>query len=249
MVLDALQHQTYQDFEIVISEDGEDEKVGDFIASYPFQQSYQHLTQTDLGWRKNKALNNAVRAAKGEWLILIDGDCILHPRFIEFHCKMASEKAILAGKRVKLSQTSTQKYTLNPKILSRFNYYLVTHFWKAGRYLEEAFFFDNKGLLKCIPTARKMSQLKGCNMSFSKEAIYAINGFDEDYTLPAIGEDIDLLWRFQGVGYQIQSVRNMAVMYHLYHPESWTSQELNKLKMQEKRSNNTYICTNGIQKL
>lgn len=86
-------------------------------------------------------------------------------------------------------------------------------------------------------------------MSFSKKALYAINGFDEDYTLPAIGEDVDILWRLQQAGYQLKSVRNMAVMYHLHHKESWVSQELNKLKMQVKRSNNTYICTNGIQKL
>lgn len=86
-------------------------------------------------------------------------------------------------------------------------------------------------------------------MSFSKKALYAINGFDEDYTLPAIGEDVDILWRLQQAGYQLKSVRNMAVMYHLHHKESWVSQEENKEKMRQKMEQNTYICKNGIQKI
>lgn len=51
---------------------------------------------------KNKALNNAIRHATSDWLIFIDGDCVLHPRFVEMHLRFAGEKVILAGKRVKL---------------------------------------------------------------------------------------------------------------------------------------------------
>jgi len=57
-------------------------------------------------------------------------------------------------------------------------------------------------------------------MSFSKKAIIAINGFDEDYILPAIGEDIDLSWRFIQAGFKHKSVRNMAVQYHLHHQKT-----------------------------
>lgn len=249
LVLESLQVQSYQDFEIIISEDGEDENVRQFVASYPFKQSYQHLTQKDDGWQKNKALNNAIRKSQGDWLIFIDGDCVLHKRFVEFHAKMADEQLILAGKRVKLSAETSNKLLSNPTLLPTLSRYLYIHFWKSGRYLEEALFIHPQGLLGWITRIRTMKHLKGCNMSFSKKALYAINGFDEDYTLPAIGEDVDILWRLQQAGYQLKSVRNMAVMYHLHHKESWVSQELNKLKMQVKRSNNTYICTNGIQKL
>ena len=54
-------------------------------------------------------------------------------------------------------------------------------------------------------------------MSFSKAAILEINGFDEDYIRPAIGEDIDLTWRFIAAGYHLVAARNLAVQYHLYH--------------------------------
>ena len=108
-VLDSLQLQTEKDFEIIIAEDGETPAVKEFIDAYNFKQSWQHLTQKDEGWRKNQALNLAIRAAKAEWLIFIDGDCIPHPRFIEMHLRYAGEQNILAGKRVKLDKSTSVK--------------------------------------------------------------------------------------------------------------------------------------------
>ena len=108
VVLDSLVQQTYNKFEIIIAEDGEDAAVAEFIKHYPFVHQHVHLTQKDEGWRKNQAMNMAIRAAKTDWLIFIDGDCVLHNRFIEMHMKYAAENIILAGKRVKLDQESSQ---------------------------------------------------------------------------------------------------------------------------------------------
>ena len=85
-------------------------------------------------------------------------------------------------------------------------------------------------------------------MSFSRQAINAINGFDEDYILPAIGEDIDLTWRFVEAGYTLFSLRNMAIQYHLYHNENWQNQEINADIMKQKISWNEYVCKNGLIK-
>lgn len=59
-VLDSLKNQSEKDFEVIISEDGEDAKMKDFINNYPFEQAHQHICQEDLGWRKNRSLNNAI---------------------------------------------------------------------------------------------------------------------------------------------------------------------------------------------
>ena len=82
VVLDSLKLQTEKDFEIIISEDGQHENMKKFVQAYKFKHDYQHLTQEDIGWRKNKALNNAIRHAKSNWLIFIDGDCVLHRHFV-----------------------------------------------------------------------------------------------------------------------------------------------------------------------
>ena len=252
VVLDSLKFQTDKRFEVIISEDAEHEPMRDFLKSYPFEGKLFHLSQPDNGWRKNKAMNRAVEFAHADYLIFIDGDCVLHPRFMEFHLKMAREDCFLAGKRIKLEGTSSQWLMEQQENIPRFQSYLFRNYWKMKRngalFMEEGFFVPPGSLLGFIPRIRSMHQLKGCNMSFTKKAIYDINGFDEDYQRPATGEDADLAWRFEGLGYKMKSLRNLAVQYHLYHPESWTDQQKNLQLMHEKKERQEYFCSNGILK-
>ena len=63
-ILKSLLAQTVSDFEVIISEDCESEVIRKTV--HEFQQSpfqIQHLTQEDKGFRKNIALNRAIKAA------------------------------------------------------------------------------------------------------------------------------------------------------------------------------------------
>jgi cellulose synthase/poly-beta-1,6-N-acetylglucosamine synthase-like glycosyltransferase len=252
-VLRSLEDQTWKHFEVIISEDGDSREMKEFIASKEFPFPLQHLTQEDLGWRKNQALNRAIQAAKADWLVFIDGDCMLHPRFMEFHWKFSDEKSIVAGKRIKLDPQTSESLMSGELALENINSEIRKRgaFIKrnGGGFVEEGLFIDPKSYLGFLPRLRKMRHLKGCNMSFHRKAIQAINGFDEDYCKPAVGEDADLLWRFEGMGYQLKSVRNLAVQYHLYHKESWTDQEENLALMRKNQESHRFICKNGLQKL
>lgn len=251
VILDSLHFQTEKDFEIIIAEDGEHAAVKEFLNQYSFEQPWQHLTQKDEGWRKNKAMNMAIRAAKSDWLIFIDGDCVLHDRFIEMHLRYANDNAILAGKRVKLDEASSQLLYDNINNISTLKTQLLRKLIVGKgkiRNIEEGIFISPDGLLGFIPKIRKLNNLKGCNMSFSKKAIYAINGFDEEYILPAIGEDFDLTWRFAAAGFKYKSVRNLAVQYHLYHPENWVDTEENMKICRRNQLENKFICQNGLEK-
>lgn len=252
-VLLSVEKQTWKDFEVIISEDADSPEMRDFVAKVKLSMPVLHLTQEDLGWRKNLALNRAIQAAKTDWLVFIDGDCVLHPRFMEFHWKLADEKSILAGKRIKLDPQTSQDLISHQIDLDEMNRVIRKKSSQikrnGGGFVEEGLFFDPNGFLGFIPKLRKMKYLKGCNMSFHRKAIEAINGFDEDYTKPAVGEDADLLWRFQGMGYRLKSMRNLAVQYHLYHKESWTDQEENLALMKKNQTEKRYVCLNGLQKL
>ena len=251
VVLDSLLHQTEKDFEIIISQDGNDSCIESLCSSYSFRNEWSLITQQDLGWSKNSALNKSVKAAKGDWLIFIDADCVLHPRFVEYHLRLSGKNFIVAGKRVKLNSRLScmllESYR-NIKLIERCLFKALFSNHKDIGFIEEGFFINPNGILGFIPRLRRMTNLKGCNMSFSKDAAYAINGFDEDYRLPAIGENIDLTWRFIQAGYKIVSARNMAVQYHLNHKENWVSQEENIRQMNEKREKNIYFCKNGLVK-
>lgn len=239
-ILRSLQKQTEQDFEVIISEDGEDAGMKAFIQSYAFPWPVQHLTQPDQGWRKNKALNAAIIAAKAEWLIFIDGDCVLHPRFVETHVRYSAPGVVLAGKRVKLNAALSEKVIQGEHI--HLWSYLV---WKRGcQLVEEGIYVPLARWLR-----RPVRHLTGSNMSMSKADIMAINGFDENYVLPAIGEDFDIEWRLPANGCKIVSVRNLAVQYHLYHPENWIDDTENMAYFRSIQEQNQIICKNGIQKI
>lgn len=252
-VLDGLKFQRFKDYQIVVSEDGESEEMRNFLHSYTHERPIIHLTQPDVGWRKNQALNRAIQRSAGDYLIFIDGDCVLHHSFIENHVRFSGRKKILAGKRVKLGPVFSalfKEHISDLPALERKVEKEKSAMRKDGaKFYEEAFYINPDGFLSFIPRLRKMHQLKGCNMSFYRDDIEAINGFDEDYQLPAIGEDIDLTWRFKGLGYPLISLRNLAVQYHLYHPENWTDQSVNLQLMEKKMGLRQYICRNGLKKI
>ncbi|HNX67513.1 MAG TPA: glycosyltransferase [Bacteroidales bacterium] len=251
-VLDSLPFQTERNFEVIISEDGEDASMKSFIDSYPFVNDHKHLTQEDVGWRKNKALNRAIAAASSEWIIFIDGDCILHPRFIEYHLRRAGSKKILSAKKVKLNDNLSRMLLKDISSVNAIQKNLYIELFSIKKrdigFIEEGIFINPLGPLGLIPALRSMRQLKGCNMSFSKSAACAINGFDEDYVDPLIGEDIDLSWRFRKAGYRICSLRNIAVEYHLNHKENWNPKRVNMEKMEAKMKNGDFFCLNGLNK-
>lgn len=250
LVLDSLKLQTEQNFEIIISEDACHDNMREFVETYDFTNDFRHIRQKDEGWRKNRALNNAIRVAKSEWLIFIDGDCVLHHRFIEMHLRFASEKNILAGKRIKFDAKISEMFCNSLTEALNKSQKTVLKKIIAGkgtnRFIEEGIFISPDSLFGFLPKLRSVKQIIGSNMSFSRSAIYAINGFDEDYILPAVGEDTDLTWRFTAAGYNIKSVRNFAIQYHLFHPEIWNDDTENMQKMRQKQRENTYFCKNGL---
>lgn len=249
-VLDTLKFQTNQNFEIIISEDGDSMEMKSFITAYPFKNPYKHLTQKDEGWNKNRALNRAIIASDSEWLIFIDGDCVLHPRFVEMHLRYAAANRILAGKRIKLNASDSQYLLENTDKIDIFQLKVLKRLIKSSgtAFKEEGLFISPDSILGFIPKMRKLNHLKGCNMSFSKKAILSINGFDENYILPAVGEDADLSWRFEMAGFSHFSLRNLAVQYHLDHKENWQDQSHNLAYMRQCQTAKKYFCDNGIQK-
>lgn len=251
VVLKSVEQQSVSGFKTIISEDGDSTEMTEFVKNYSGPLELIHLTQEDNGWQKNKALNNAVRKADADYLIFIDGDCVLHPDFIKNHLKYADEKRILAGKRIKLGPLFSEQLRNSNSVADFAKIILpkMSELKKDGaKFYEEGIFISPNSLFSFIPKIRKMSQLKGCNFSCYRSAMEAINGFDEDFVLPAIGEDIDLTWRFKGLGYELFSLRNRAVQYHLYHNENWTDQSTNAAMMEKNQKAKRYVAVNGLNK-
>lgn len=255
LILDSLSTQTYKNFDILISEDCQYQEMADFIQNYKTTLNIKHIFQKDQGWRKNIALNNAIKASNGEYLIFLDGDIIPYSNFVEMHIQNTEKNRFLSGRRTELgpffsrllrtkkfSYRSLEKYYL---LLLPFLLLDKARHAEEGIFLQPGSYFEKKLNKK----KKKNMMLVGCNFSCYKADLERINGFDEDYNSPSVGEDVDLAWRLNHFGITSKSVRYIANTIHLYHTRSWgNALKENDEKMQIKMKNQEYICLNGIQK-
>ena len=88
----------------------------------------------------------------------------------------------------------------------------------------------------------------GCNFSLHKELLEKINGFDENYIGPGIGEDSDIEFRLRLIETKFKAIRNLAIQYHIYH-EKTVEERRNFVYFHEVQKNNNHLCKNGLVKL
>lgn len=255
-ILDSLENQTLLVNELIISEDGDSPEIRDFIATQKNRfQNLIHLTQEDDGWRKNIAMNNAIKASSSDYLIFIDGDCVPYSTFIQAHAENAKKGIVLCGKRFELGPNFTERVKRHEltihDIEKKFLWYLPSMISDDARHPEDGLTFKSHSFISRQIHKRYVRHIIGCNWSCYKEDFLKINGFDETYRLPAEGEDVDPSWRFRGVGIELKSCRNNANVLHLYHPKRFSAVEgdVNKAIMEKHQAENAFVCKNGIIKI
>ena len=221
LVLAGFERQSEKDFELIVADDGSKQEIVKELESLSKKISFPliHIWQEDKGFRKNKILNKAITTAKSNYIIFIDADCIPHFRFVEEHISYSEKGSCLTGRRVNLSQKYTQ--ILSPQkvregLIEKNNFALIKDsLFGESFYVEKGFYFKSRLLRKIFN--KKKRGLLGCNFSLYKEDMLNINGFDERYEAPSIGEDSDVQFRLELNGIKIISLNHIAVQYHLYH--------------------------------
>lgn len=223
-IIAALERQSMKDFEVAIADDGSREEVvaeiRELMGTSPI--AIQHLWHEDLGFRKTRIFNRAVLASRSDYLIFIDGDCLPHPRFIEEHYRNREAKTVLAGRRVNVSPKFVALLTeenIRNGILERGfeRRLLLDGMFGKSTHVVKGVFVQSPTLRRYLN--RKETGLLGCNFSIHKSDLLEVNGFDERYEAPAVGEDTDLEVRLKWNGVKLKTVKNMAIQYHFDHPK------------------------------
>jgi glycosyltransferase involved in cell wall biosynthesis len=221
LVLAGFERQTEKIFELIIADDGSRADVVKEIEKIILSHSFpiKHVWQEDKGFRKNKILNKAITESESDYLIFIDADCVPHRSFIEGHLTFSTKTFSLTGRRVNLSEKITNllsEKNVRNGFLEK-NLFLLIKDGMFGKSfdVEKGFYFKNNFLLNFFN--RKSRGLLGCNFSSFKEDLVKVNGFDERYEAPSVGEDSDIQFRLELSGKKIKSINHAAVQYHLYH--------------------------------
>ena len=217
-------------FEIVIADDGSGDETMKLIDCWKERLPITHAWQEDQGFRAAAARNLAVSQSSGDYLIFVDGDCLVFPDFIDNHQRLAEPGFLVAGNRILMSQSLTKA------ILS--NNADPLH-WHGLHWLKARFLHDINRLLPMLNLPgqfwrkwrlRKWQGVRTCNLGIYRKDFESVGGFDESFR--GWGhEDADLAIRLIRTGVRRKDGHFATAVLHLWHKENDRTQEqVNKAK-------------------
>jgi len=216
LVLASLLDQTHRDFEVMIADDGSGPEIARTVESWQGRlgQSLRHVWQEDQGFRKTIIANRAVAASTGAYLVFIDGDCILHHRFLERHWARRRPGQALSGRRLFLDEALTTRLSIEDVTRRRIEWpgfwwnHVPPHDRRNGFYIPLAYGLRGAG--------SRRYEILGSNFSLPRKVFLEVNGYDERIEGRGM-EDINLKTRLLNAGVEIRSVSQEAIQYHCFH--------------------------------
>lgn len=204
LILQSVRGQTVTPGLVCICDDGSGISTTEVVKSWQRDLSIKHIWLPNQGFRAARSRNLGILSGES-YLIFIDGDCLLPPKFIENHIEMACRGRVVAGGRHLLSEDMTCE-------IIRAGMYdpLVFKSWKFRKI--------PLGLLRDV-SPYKWAAVRTCNMGMFLEDARLVSGFDESF----VGwgrEDSDFVVRLLNRGLRIRSGRLAACVAHLYHDEA-----------------------------
>ncbi len=226
-VLYGYQTQTYRNFEVVIADDGSDERTRLCIAEIQKEVFFPiiHVWHEDNGFQKTIILNKAIQATTSDYILMTDGDCIPREDFIEQHIKHREEGYFLSGGYYKLPMDLSK--AISKEDIFSGKCFEMDWLRKNGIGIS---FKNNKisagglrswFLNKTTPTTPSWN---GHNASGWKSDFYAVNGFDE--RMQYGGEDREFGERLINKGVLAKQIRYSTVCLHLDHARGYVKPEM-----------------------
>lgn len=235
--LNSLASQQDSHFEIIIADDGSTDQTQDLIRqSTPLGNiPVKHVFHEDKGFRAGTIRNKAVAASQGDYLIFLDGDCVVFDTFIQRHRLLAESGYFVPGNRVLLSHDFT-RYVLEHDISlphQSFGYF-VRH-WMM-RHINRIL-----PLISAPPDFAyryrfplRWQKAMTCNLGIWKTDFLDVNGFDELFE--GWGhEDSDLIIRLIHNGIKRKDGRFALAVLHLWHRQNDRSLQARNLSLLESR--------------
>lgn len=230
-------------FEIIIADDGSKMATAHLVNQLRCESPVplKHCFHPDKGFRAGTIRNKAVAISAGDYLLFIDGDCVMFPYFIKRHKQLAKPGYFVPGNRVLLSQNFS-KTVLNNKLalyqkskISFIKWRLQGH---INRLLPLIYLpFDSFRLYH----PHRWQQAMTCNLALWKSDFIAINGFD--LLFEGWGyEDSDLVIRLIHLGIKRKEGRFAIPVLHLWHPKvNRNAEKKNYQRLMARLKNSKFI--------
>jgi glycosyltransferase involved in cell wall biosynthesis len=214
--------QSCTDFQLVIADDGSSDGTGAFLEARAVDLEARgigllHVWHEDVGFRKTKILNEAVRRSpEAPLLIFSDGDCIPPRHFVERHLAAHEDRSFHVGGAYRLDRATSEGIDEEA---------VETGSFEACRLPENEKELRKKARQSRWGTRfgrRNRPKILGLNMAFDRALFLALNGFDEDFADWGVGEDSDMRDRAMRLRPRprVKVLYTQNDVYHLWHPVS-----------------------------
>lgn len=230
--------QTRKDFELVIADDGSRDDTRLFLKDIARRSPVPmlHLWQPDDGFQKSRILNKALALARGERVLMTDGDCVPRQDFVDVHTRLAQPDCFLTGGYFKLNLKVAKAITEDD--VRRQDLFSAAWLLKKG-------LPPTSKLLKIVaagPVADWLNRVtpakptwNGHSASCLRTQAIAVNGFNE--VMQYGGQDVEFGYRLNHIGVAARHIRYSAITVHLYHGHGYVKQEMRD------KNHNTIIDT------
>lgn len=250
----CLLNQKVQPYELIITDDGSSEKILDYIGDLIENAKFKvkHVYQEDKGFRKTRALNNAVRESEGEYLIFCDQDLIFPDDYIEKILKNAKKNEYLMGRA---HNTEVDEKNMILKRLNETRDYTLIKETVPQKYFEDMLYqykLDKKRrILQRLYLNKRGIRLAGMSYGLFKTDYLKVNGYDEKYQGWGY-EDDDFGNRLCASGVKSRELKTDLIQLHLYHPfdpskKKSLNEEYYYKRKKEIFKNNDYFCKYGMK--
>ena len=242
LALRSIEKQTIVPEEVIIADDGSTAETKEIIDKFQKDSDLNiiHSWQEDNGFRVAKSRNKAIAKSCGNYIILIDGDIILHPKFVQDHVNNAKVGYFIQGSRVLLSQDITEQIIISNRISFSF-------FSKGMKGRKNS--IHSNFLSKIFSTKKNyLRGIKTCNIAFFRQDFINVNGFNNEFE--GWGrEDSEFVVRLFNTGINRKNLRFNAIQYHLWHKDNDRKHlDYNNQLLQNSINQKLKVCKKGINK-
>jgi glycosyltransferase involved in cell wall biosynthesis len=203
----TIERQTCPPIEVVVADHSDDNQIAQSVSKWSARFAFDVQCVRDPKQSRSRApvLNRALRAATGDYVVFVDGDCLLNPHFIEDHQRHARVQIFLQGCRAGVRaryvrRLSAEKFRPMTWFLRRRIYGL-----RQGLRLPWA-----------IITRNDHEAIHGYNFAVWRKDLLRVNGFDEAFDESG-REMAELAERLRNAGLTLHTITGQAVVYHLDH--------------------------------
>lgn len=250
----CLLRQQKQIDELIITDDGSSQNISDYISDLLPKAKFtvKHIFQEDKGFRKTRALNNAVLNAEGEILVFCDQDLIFGEEYIQTIATNIKKNIFLMGRAHHITENEKNMIISEIDNIKKYSDILEKLPSKYPKTIKKMLAEDRKRrILNFFKLSKRGIKLVGMSYALLKEDYIKVNGYDENY----IGwgeEDDDFGNRLNVAGIKGKEMITQNTQLHLWHysdPSKIKSsnEEYYYKRKKEIFEKKDYFCKNGYK--